>query len=123
MEKRGRNMEYFKSAVTRDWLYNNGFKFDKYRSDYEMSVYSKRIPVYKYNLTIILEAEIAIEETGKTTVDVYDNGTHNPYPPFYNIEYGREDKVLETVTKKIETELRRLKITRKKEINKRGKNS
>lgn len=108
---------YYKSNVTKKWLYDNGFRYDRVRSDFEEEIYSRRFPVMKYKTITVLEGEISIvESTGHVQIDVYkDCGTHLIYHPFYYEEFGNSSVMLEKINNSIEQEIKRLKITKKKE--------
>ena len=64
---------------------------------------------------VTLECEFScIETTGEIRVDVYEYGTRNKYASFYCVEYGDYSVMLNTINKKINSELKKLGV---KKIN------
>lgn len=103
--------KYTKRNVTKEWLYKNGFRYNKIFSDEENEVYTYRFSVYKYGDINVLECELVIVlQTGGVSINVYDKNTRNKYAPFYNVEYGNYDKILNVINNRIEKELERLDI-------------
>lgn len=99
----------YKLRAAKDELYNKGFHYNKLMSDTESSIYSLRFPVLKYNKIPTLECELSVElQTGDIIINVFNGGTNEIYPPFYNNEYGNYDKLLHTINKAIEKELRKI---------------
>lgn len=108
-------MEYIKSNVTKAWLLHNGFRYNRMYSTDESDVYLYRFPVYKYEKFTTLECELVIYlEDGNVVINVFDYGTNNKYAPYYYLEYGNYTKMLDVINNKIDKELKRLKISKKK---------
>ena len=85
-----------------------GFKFDK-----EEAKYVYNFTVMKHEKTTVLRGRItAYTDTNKIQIDVTDNNCA-PYAPFYNIECGNYDVMLNKVNKAILNEFSKLKITKK----------
>lgn len=117
---------YKKNGVTRAWLRDNGFRYNKDYSDSEYEVFSKRFPLHKYKQTTTLEGEMAIEVgSGAVAVCVVYPGTHNLYPFYYNEKYGnRNSKLLVEINNKIRDQFKKLGIkTEKKGRRRDGENS
>lgn len=106
------NNKYIKSDVTKTWLIQNGFRYNKNLSTEESNVYTYRFPVYKYEkITTVLECELTLFiEDGTIAINVYDYGTNDKYAPFYYCEYGNYDKMLKIINEKISRELKKLGI-------------
>lgn len=106
--------EYYKQSLSREWLTNNGFRYNRNLSDDEIHIYTYRFPVFKYEKMTVLECELSIAlEIGEVKINVYDYGTNNKYAPFYYCEYGNYDKVLKIVWDKIKYILNKFQIERK----------
>lgn len=100
-----------KKNVTKEWLFDNGFRFNRLFSDENIEVYTYRFPVYKYENFTILECELRIiSGSGNVIIDVYDYGTINKYAPFYYQEYGNYGKMLEKIWAKINKVIKELGI-------------
>lgn len=100
-----------KKNVTKEWLFDNGFRFNRLFSDENIEVYTYRFPVYKYENFTILECELRIiSGSDNVIIDVYDYGTINKYAPFYYQEYGNYGKMLEKIWAKINKVIKALGI-------------
>lgn len=87
-----------------------GFRYNKFFSNKERQYYSIRFPVIKYNSDTNIEGEIIIDAvTGNVILNVYDL-KGNPYPPFYNHEYGNYDDLLKIIYRNIQHKMRECKI-------------
>lgn len=107
----------FKLKATKQELYDKGFRFNKFMSTDEVSYYSIRFPVLKYNKATTVEGEITTElETGNVHINVYNFGTNDIYVPYYNSEYGKYD-TLDIINSAIQKQLGKLGIrdTKKRE--------
>ena len=75
--------------------------------------YAYMFTVLRYDKTTVLRGKIvAFTDTKELQVDVTDNN-FTPYAPFYNIECGNYDVVLNKINKAILNEFSKLKITKK----------
>lgn len=102
--------QYIISDNTAGHLIDLGFKYDNNEDEY---IY--KFPILRYEKMIVLRGKIkAYTDTNKVQIDVVDNN-FTPYAPFYNIEYGNYDVVLNKVNKAILNEFSKLKITKKNE--------
>ena len=100
-------MEY-KLKATKDELYSKGFHYNKLMSDMDSYFYSLRFPVLKYKKTPTLECELSVElQTGDVIINVFNYGTCDIYPPFYNNEYGKFE-TLDVIHSAIKTQLKRI---------------
>lgn len=94
------NIEQYKpkSNITKEILRTNNFKYiDGY--------YSYRFPVYKYKKEPTLWCNIYINlESNCCSFNVTDTN-FKTYPAFFNREYGGLNKVVETIERKIRTQL------------------
>lgn len=101
--------------VTKEWLLNNGFKYNKTLSYNDEDVYTyRRFPVYKNGNYTVLECEINyFDMSNEFKVDVYEYGTKYIYVPFYCIEYGNYKMILKIIHKRIEYELKKLGLKNK----------
>ena len=98
--------EYVKKNVTKDWLIKNDFKFNRYYSTKEDSIYT-----YRFSVGESLECELFMfVPDGKVLVNVYKAGTRDKYPAFYFNEYGKWDKILSSIHNKIDTKIKQLGI-------------
>lgn len=109
------NNIYVKHGITKEWLDEKGFRYNRTFSDDEDRVYTYRFPLCKNGYFVTLECEFScIETTGEIRVDVYEYGTRNKYVSFYCVEYGDYSVMLNTINKKINSELKKLGV---KKIN------
>lgn len=89
-------------------LLDIGFKYDASEDKY---VYT--FAVLRYDEITVLRCKVAAyTDTNEIQIDVVDNN-FTPYAPFYNIECGNYDVVLNKINKAILNEFRKLKITKK----------
>lgn len=103
--------KYIKEDVTKEWLYQNGFRFGQMSGNIESGIYAKRFPVYRYGAYTVLECEISIHlNSGAAKIDVYSNNTHNIYPPSYYDEYGDFEPIVSVINRRIEDKLNKLGI-------------
>ena len=101
--------QYIISDNSAQYLSDLGFKFDN-----EEAKYIYNFTVMKHEKTIVLRGRItAYTDTNIIQIDVTDNN-YAPYAPFYNIECGNYDVVLNKINKAILNEFSKLKITKKK---------
>lgn len=91
-------------------LLDLGFKYNETEEKY---VYN--FTVLKYEKMTVLRGRItAYTDTNEIRIDVMDNN-FTPYAPFYNIECGNYDVILNKINKVILNEFSKLKITKKNE--------
>lgn len=101
---------YVISNNTTGHLIDLGFKYDNDEDEY---IY--KFTVLRYNKMTVLRGRItAYADTNIIQIDVIDNN-YAPYAPFYNIECGNYDIVLNKINKAILNEFGKLKITKKNE--------
>jgi len=92
-------------------LHQNGFRYNRIFSDEDNEAYTYRFSVYRYGDINTLDCElILILQTGEVSINVYDKNTRDKYAPFYNVEYGNYDKILDVINGRIEKELNKLDI-------------
>ncbi len=85
-----------------------GFKYD---SDEDKYIYN--FSVLRYDKTTVLRCKVTVyTDTNEIQIDVTDNNSML-YAPFYNIECGNYDVVLNKINKAILNEFSKLKITKK----------
>lgn len=100
--------QYIISDKTAKHLLDLGFKYD---SDDDKYVYN--FSVLRYDKTTVLRCKVtAHTDTNEIQIDVMDNN-FTPYAPFYSVEYGNYDVILNKINKAILNEFSRLKITKK----------
>lgn len=105
-----------KNDITKKWLLDNGFRYCRSFSDYEIDTYVKRFPVYKYNNeTVILEGELRVAlGDNRIFLNVFNAGHElEKYAPFYYSEYGNHEKVLEIIWKNFNKVLNKIGIDNK----------
>lgn len=103
------NIIYLKPEITKEWLNENGFKYNRMLSDSKDNVYTYRFPLCKNGYFITLECELScIESNGWIRADVYEYGSRNKYMAFYGAEYGDYSTMLNRINKKISSELKKL---------------
>ena len=108
------NNKYFKPKITMEWIRKRPFRHSNLFSDYEENAYSYRFPVHKSGGFITLECEIIVfEKTGNITLNVFEYGTTDKYASFYCNDYGK-NSVLDSVHERIQSELNKLGIVKKK---------
>lgn len=88
-------------------LLDLGFKYDAAEEKY---VYN--FAVMKHEKVTVLRGRVtAYTDTNEIEIDVMDNN-FAPYSPFYNIEYGNYDVILNKINKTILNEFSKLKVTK-----------
>jgi len=115
------NMQNYKPVknITKDMLKENNFRnIDGY--------YSYRFPVYSYKKDPLLWATFYIDlDNFNCSINVTDNNG-NTYAAYYNTVYGQNNKVVDIINKRIETQLsvfiKNKLIKQKKANNKLNKN-
>ena len=76
--------KYILMSLDRGKLKKNGFRYNKYMSDYDCEFYSVKFPALKYNKSTTVDGEIIVDmSTGEIRVNAYNYGTRNYYSPFY----------------------------------------
>lgn len=101
---------YIKTNISKQWLVQNGFRYNKSLSEDVIEIYTYRFAVHKYKNIPVLFCEFSIDlNTGITGIDVYDEN-NNMYYPFYHVEYGNYDTLIELINKKIAKKLNSLGI-------------
>lgn len=102
--------KYIKKYVTRDWLYANGFRYNRTYSIDNNAVYSQRFIVSRYLGIPMLECEILVHyPEGLVQANVYKSGTREKHPAFYNRDYGKNE-LIGTIENKISKKLHKLGI-------------
>lgn len=100
--------QYTISDNSTQHLLDLGFKYD-----YEEEKYVYNFTVMKHEKIIVLRGRIvAYIDTNEIQIDVIDNN-YIPYAPFYNIECGNYDVILNKINKAILNEFSKLNITKK----------
>lgn len=103
---------FIKNDVTKSWLRNNGFHYNRIFSTDEEQIYSYRFPVYQYRSYVTLECEILIcINDGRVQADVYDYGTRDKYDPFYYEEQDAYKNIIKIITSRILSQLEDFEIT------------
>lgn len=98
-------------------LLDMGFKYDDTEEKY---VY--KFPVLKYEKMTVLRGRITVyTDTVDIRIDVMDNN-FTPYAPFYNIECGNYDVILNKINKAILNEFSKLNIKRVQRKDKSNEN-
>lgn len=89
------------------------FGFKKVKNEDDYSIWKYTFPVYKHNKITTIEGVITIEmPNGKVKLDVYSNG--NTYTPFYGIEYGNYEVIMNIINSNILREFNKLNIKEKR---------
>ena len=100
--------KYIISNNTAQHLLDLGFKY--YATE---DTYIYNFTVLGYEKMTVLRGKITAHiDTKEVQMDVADNN-YTPYAPFYNVEYGNYDVMLNKINKAILNEFSRLKITKK----------
>ena len=100
--------------LTKNELYNKGFRYNKLMSDDIIDCYSIRFPVYKYKRMTVLECELVVElQTCRVITNVYNYGTNDVYLPYYNREYGNYP-ILDSINAAIRAQYKKLGVKEKK---------
>lgn len=99
--------QYTISDNTVTHLLDLGFKYNKSEEKY---VYD--FVVMKHEKVMVLRGRVtAYTDTNEIKIDVMDNN-FAPYAPFYNIECGNYNVILNKINKAILNEFSKLKITK-----------
>jgi hypothetical protein len=102
--------DYIISVNNTRHLLDLGFKHDETEEKY---VYY--FPALRHEKITVLHGRIiAYIDTNKIQIDVIDNNA-TPYAPFYNIECGNYDTIMNKINKAILNEFRKLKIVKGKD--------
>lgn len=102
---------YYK--LTREQLFENNFK-------YIDGCYSYRFPVYKYKKEVTLWGIFIINLDAKICDITVVNNSYKTYPAFHNRTYGSNNKVVEDIDNKVNTQINLL-LKNKIITKKRGK--
>ena len=108
------NIQQYKpnSNVTKDVLKDNNFK-------YIDGFYSYRFPVYKHKKETIMWCNLYVDiENNSCNINVYDQNNVT-YPAFFNRIYSGKNKVVESIDRRINSQLGIL--VKNKILKKRGK--
>ena len=109
------NEKYTKKNISKEWLCTNKFKYNRLLSDEENNVYTYRFPVYKYGDFVSLECEFSVFfETGEVRINVFDYNTRSRYAPFYYIENGIYNEILDKINDRIIIQLNKFDIRQEK---------
>lgn len=100
--------QYIISDNSKQHLLDLGFKYCVTEETY---TYNFTILRYE-KMTVLRGRIIANTETNNIQIDVTDNN-YIPYAPFYSIEYGNYDVVLNKINNAIINEFSKLNITKK----------
>ena len=101
---------YIISDNTAKKLLDLGFKYDETEEKY---VYN--FPVLRHEkITVLRGRIIAYTDTNKIQIDVMDNN-FAPYAPFYNIECGNYDTIMNKINRAILNEFSKVKIVKRKD--------
>ena len=103
-------MKYIKKNITKEWLFKNDFKYNRYFSNKDDAVYTNRFIVARQigRHSVSLECEVLIYyPEGHISINVYNAGTRDKYPPFYDRQYGIS-KLLDLIDDKIAKKLKHL---------------
>jgi len=104
---------YIKEGITKEWLDKNKFKPNKFYSNEEDgNVYTYRFHAIYYKDTATLDCEFNYYElSNEIRVDVWRNfGERNKYYPFYHVDCGNYDPILNDIEKSIRKEMKKLGI-------------
>jgi hypothetical protein len=100
------------SNVTKETLKENNFKCID-------GCYSYRFSVYKYKKETVLWCNLYVDvDNNMCSISVYDQN-NNTYPAFFNRRYGCKNKVVESIDRKINSQLGT--FVKNKVLKKRGK--
>lgn len=100
--------QYIISDNSVQHLLELGFKYDN-----EENIYVYNFNVLRHEKTTVLRGKItAFTSSSNIHIDVIDNN-YIPYAPFYNIECGNYDVILNKINKAILNEFSKLNITKK----------
>lgn len=98
--------------VTKRWLDEHDFNYDKIMSSRDCVAYSVRFPVYKYEGLTVLDGVITIwpDDGNRIKVDCFEHNTRNHFARFYYWEYGKDDRYMEIINNRVNAKLRELRI-------------
>ena len=100
--------QYIISENTTKHFLDLGFKCDN-----DEDKYTYTFPVLRYDKTTVLRGRITVyADTKEIQIDIVDNN-FAPYAPFYSVECGNYDVVLNKINNAILNEFSKLKITKK----------
>lgn len=103
--------KYKMSYPTEHKLVKFGFKKVKTEDDYSMWKYT--FPAYKHNKITTIECVITLEmPSGRVRLDACSNG--RAYTPFYNMEYGNYEVIMNIINSNILREFTKLGIKEKR---------
>ena len=104
-------MIYKMEDYSKELLKKHKFKYSSYLSEIGDEVYTYKFPVLYSIKTPVIECEIAVSiTTGIANVNVYNAGTRNLYPAYYNQEYGNYKNIMRLIYTKINRKLKELGI-------------
>lgn len=104
---------YIKKNVTKEWLLKNEFRYNRFFSTKEDTIYTYRFPVVyiKGKNKVSIECELLLYyPDGNVYINVYNAGTRDKYAPYYNSEYGDWSKMISTINNRIDSKLKKLGI-------------
>ena len=105
-------MKYIKKGITKEWLLNNNFRYNRFFSTKEDSVYSQRFVVLMTEYgkrKPSLECEIlCYYPDGIICINVYIAGTREKYHPFYDYKHNKHNEALKSINKKINDKVKQL---------------
>lgn len=103
-----RKYSFIKEHLNKAWLDAN-FRVIQEMSDSEITVYSRRFPVYSYGSDCMLEGELRIYfPECRVEVNCYDRGSKGWYAAFYSTDYGRSEEILRIIENKIKREFKKI---------------
>lgn len=114
--------QYYRKYVTKKWLELNGFKFSYALSDEEEDVYLHRFPVWLSYGIATLEGEVMISlraHSQKDTnvdikINVFSEGTRERFYPFYYVEYGNYEYILQGINTAVNKKIKQLNIQKRR---------
>ena len=110
--------QYFKDTITKEWLLSNKFYRWKVYEDETCNPYIYKFPVCVdgniQTLECIFKIFVDFDHYGEITINVIDSNTGENYFPFYHVEYGNYDILINSINKKIVKELDKLGIRKDK---------
>lgn len=114
--------KYIKKNISKEWLCANKFKYNRLLSDKENDIYSYRFPVYKYGDFVTLECELSVfSTTGEVRINVFDYNTRSRYAPFYHVEYGIYNEILDKINERILKQLKKFDINQERKDGNKNK--
>lgn len=104
---------YLKRDITKEWLLKNDFRYNRYFSNKDDTVYTNRFMVAKqegkHNISLECEMLVYYPE-GNICINVYFAGTRDKYPQFYDRKYGGDNRLLDMIDFKINNKIKKLDI-------------